>query len=97
MDYNGDLHTLVHLQNTGAFAVFGDFLYNVKMGTRVIQETNVSTGFSCRNISLPKPFTHLIDLAVIEKSQYPSGKKKLIMFICCRYAQIYIYLKFKEL
>jgi hypothetical protein len=60
-------------KNVSALTIFGDFLYLQKMDTRVIQEINVSTGVLFRNISLPKPFIHLNNLAVVAQSQYPTG------------------------
>jgi hypothetical protein len=60
-------------RNVSALIKFGDFLYVQKMDTRVIQEINVSTGVLFRNIYLPKPFIHLNNLAIVEKSQYPTG------------------------
>ncbi|CAB4041432.1 Hypothetical predicted protein, partial [Paramuricea clavata] len=74
LDYDGVLLKNISFpeRNVSAFTVFGDFLYIQKMDTRVIQEMNVSTGVVYRNISLPKPFPRLIDLAIVEQSQYPT-------------------------
>ena len=78
LDYDGALLKNISFAegNVDAFTVFGDFLYLQKIGTRVIQEMHVSTGVTSRNISLPKPFTRLNDLAIVAQSQYPTGEMK---------------------
>jgi hypothetical protein len=76
MDYNGEFFKPIQTSamNVGALAVFGDFVYHRSMNTNVIQETNIFTGVVHQNIYLPKPFSRLMDLAVIEQAQYPTGK-----------------------
>ena len=90
LDYDGVLLKNISFPegNVGAFTVFGDFLYLQRMDTRVIQEMNVSTGVVYRNISLPKPFPRLIDLAIVEQSQYPTGKIKTICLCDIRLLKI---------
>ncbi len=76
MDYNGEFFKPIQTSamNVGALAVFGDFVYHRSMNTNVIEKTNVSTGVVHQNIYLPKPFSRLMDLAVIEQAQYLTGK-----------------------
>ena len=78
LDYDGALLKNISFAegNVDAFTVFGDFLYFQKIGTRVIQEMNISTGVASRNISLPKPLTRLNYLAIVAQSQYPTGEMK---------------------
>jgi hypothetical protein len=88
LDYGGVLLKNISFSegNVDAFTVFGDFLYLQKIGTKVIQEMNVSTGVVYRNISLPKPLTRLNDLAIVDQSQYPTGKKKQYGCVKCSFA-----------
>ena len=76
LDYEGVLlKNILFLEgNVSALTVFGDFIFLQKVGTRVIQEMNVSTGVAYRNISLPKPFSRLNDIVIVDQSQYPTGK-----------------------
>ena len=77
LDYDGVLLKNIFFAegNVSALTVFGDSIYLQKMGT-LIQEMNVSTGVAYRNISLPKPFSRLNDLAIVDQSQYPTGTMK---------------------
>ena len=95
LDYDGVLLKKISFPegNVSAFTVFGDFLYLQKMDTRVIQEMNVSTGVVYRNISLPKAFPRLIDLAIVERSQYPTGKIKTI---CLCHIRLHKILNFRS-
>ena len=79
LDYDGVLlkNNLFPEGNVSALSVFGDFLYLQKMDTRAIQEINVSTVLVFRNISLPKPFSRLNNIVIVDQSQYPIGKMKL--------------------
>ena len=78
LDYDGVLLKNISFAegNVGALTLFEDYLYLQKIDTRVIQEMNVSMGVVYRNIPLLKPLTRLNDLAIVDQSQYPTGKIK---------------------
>lgn len=76
MNYNGGSLKLILLneENNGAIVVSGGYLYMQQKSKTILEERNISTGLVNRNIVLPRPFSVLNDLAIIEKSQHSRGK-----------------------
>ena len=83
MDYDGVLMESIQLSvikiNIRTLAVLGDLFYT--QGLEMIREVNASAGVVYRNISLPGPRFHLNNIVVIEQSQYPTGKKFVLVVI----------------
>ena len=92
MDYNGALMQSIQLSaikiNIRTLAVFGDLFY--AQGLQMIQEVNVTAGVVYRNISLPGPRFYLNNTIVMAQSQYPTGKKFVLVIMTTQFNTIAI-------
>ena len=83
MDYDGVLMESIELSvtkiNIRTLAVFGDLFYT--QGFEMIQEVNATAGVVYRNISLPGSRFYVNNTVVIAQSQYPTGKKFVLVII----------------